>query len=653
MKLKWMSDAGKAIRVALPILGLSMPLLVQAGWQQVWNDEFDGTSVNSSRWTFDIGNGSGGWGNNELEYYTSRPQNVFVTNGILHIVARNEVPQYNGFDYTSAKLKTSGRFSQKYGRFEFRARLPQGQGYWPALWMMPASSVYGGWAASGEIDIMENKGSNPTTTGGTIHYGGSWPNNVYSGSSYTFPSGGVATDFHTYMLEWGTNYMKWYVDGVAYQTQTSWWSSGGPYPAPFDQPFYLIMNLAVGGNYGGNPNGSTVFPGEMQVDYVRVYEFVASKPDAPTGLTVSCGDGKVYLNWDASSTGATGYKVKRATSSGGTYTTVASPVANSFTDTTVANCSTYYYVVSATNSLGESADSVEQTAALGSYFKAVSSGGGATNEFAADSGFSGGTQAGAATAAIDTSGLEDPAPQAVYQTERYGNFTYVFSGLTSGLNYLVRLHFAETYWTSVGQRRFNVRINGQQVLTNFDIIAVTGAPNKATIQEFTSSAVNGQIIIQFTTVTDNAKCDGIEILLPQPATPTAGNNGPLWSGMTLNLTASSVPGATYNWSGPNGFTSTAQNPTVLNAAIGNSGEYRVTTTVGGCSSPPATTLVTLNPPPNVIAQFLAGNVVLTWPVGTLQSATNVSGPWGDVSGATSPLTNPAVSSQGFYRLRLP
>ena len=128
MKLKWMSDAGKAIRVALPILGLSMPLLVQAGWQQVWNDEFDGTSVNSSRWTFDIGNGSGGWGNNELQYYTSRPQNVFVTNGILHIVARNEVPQYNGFDYTSAKLKTSGRFSQKYGRFEFRARLPQGQG---------------------------------------------------------------------------------------------------------------------------------------------------------------------------------------------------------------------------------------------------------------------------------------------------------------------------------------------------------------------------------------------------------------------------------------------------------------------------------------------------------------------------------------------
>ncbi len=135
------------------------PCLVRADWQLYWSDEFDGNSVNANNWTFDIGNGSGGWGNNELEYYTSRPENVYTANGLLHIVARQE--SYGGKNYTSAKLKTSGLFSKKYGRFEFRAKLPQGQGYWPALWMMPQSSAYGGWASSGEIDVMENKGRLP------------------------------------------------------------------------------------------------------------------------------------------------------------------------------------------------------------------------------------------------------------------------------------------------------------------------------------------------------------------------------------------------------------------------------------------------------------------------------------------------------------
>src|SRR5438034_2451702 len=119
-----------------------------------------------------------GWGNNELEYYTSRPENVYVTNGLLHIVALQE--SYNGSSYTSAKLKTRGLFLQKYGRFEFRARLPQGQGYWPALWLMPEDSVYGGWASSGEIDVMENKGSDPTNVLGTLHFGGTYPNQAQS-----------------------------------------------------------------------------------------------------------------------------------------------------------------------------------------------------------------------------------------------------------------------------------------------------------------------------------------------------------------------------------------------------------------------------------------------------------------------------------------
>jgi beta-glucanase (GH16 family) len=262
----------------------------KADWNIIWSDEFNGNSVDSTHWTFETGNGSGGWGNNELEYYTSRPQNVFVSGGTLHIVARKE--SLNGFSYTSARMKSAGLFSRKYGRFEFRAKLPQGQGYWPACWLMPQDSVYGGWAASGEIDVMENRGSNPSTVLGTLHYGGPWPNNVHSGADYVLPNGGSVTNFHTYMLEWSTYTMKWFVDGLLYQTQNNWYSSNGTYPAPFDQPFYLIMNLAVGGNFDGNPGTNTVFPGEMQVDYVRVYD-----QTAPLKISISKTNGTVLLSW--------------------------------------------------------------------------------------------------------------------------------------------------------------------------------------------------------------------------------------------------------------------------------------------------------------------------------------------------------------------
>ena len=211
-----------------------------------------------------------------------------------------------------------------------------------------------------------------------------------------------------------------------------------------------------------------------------------------------------------------------------------------------------------------------------------------------------------------------PAPQAVYQTERYGNFTYTFTGLTSGLTYKVRLHFAEFYWTAVGQRRFNVFINGTQVLTNFDIIAAAGAPNKATIQEFMATASSGQIVIQFTTVTDNAKSSGIEILLPPPAAPLAGNNGPLCAGITLNLSASTVPGATYSWTGPNGFTSIESKPVIGGGQPPmRSGTYTVTATVGTCASAPGHNLGDREPAASPFRPSCpARNLTLAWPDGT-------------------------------------
>jgi len=261
---------------------------VRAEWKLVWSDEFDGNSINTNNWQFDTGNGNGGWGNRELEYYTSRPENAFVSDGMLHIVARRE--SYEGFHFTSAKMKSVHHFSKTFGRFEFRAKLPFGQGYWPALWMMPEKSVYGGWPASGEIDVTENRGSNATTVLGTIHFGGPGHHDQSHGPSFKFTGGDSVTNFHVYAVEWTTNAIQWSVDNHVYETQTSWWSSSdrtntairNPYPAPFDQPFYVIMNLAIGGQFGGNPNATTVFPGEMQVDYVRAYDWVAESKAAET-----------------------------------------------------------------------------------------------------------------------------------------------------------------------------------------------------------------------------------------------------------------------------------------------------------------------------------------------------------------------------------
>ncbi|NDI35167.1 carbohydrate-binding protein [Chengkuizengella sediminis] len=246
-------------------------------WSLVWSDEFNGNALDTSKWTYDIGNGVGGWGNNEEQYYTSRPENVRVQNGSLVITALNE--QFNGFNYTSGKLKTDGLASWKYGKFEARIKLPIGQGFWPAFWMMPQDDIYGGWASSGEIDIMENRGRLPQEISGAIHYGENWPNNVYSGGAITIPNNGTVADWHNYSVEWEPGEIRWYLDGQLYNTETSWYSrslgqsTNNPFPAPFDQEFYMILNLAVGGNFdGGRVPFPSDFPAEMLVDYVRVYE---------------------------------------------------------------------------------------------------------------------------------------------------------------------------------------------------------------------------------------------------------------------------------------------------------------------------------------------------------------------------------------------
>ncbi len=256
-------------------------------WQLVWSDEFDGSGtkldsngVDLDKWGYQNGTGAeyglDGWGNNEQQYYSK--DNLKVEDGKLTITAKKE--SMNGKPYTSGRLWTSPTFSKQYGRFEASIKMPEGEGFWPAFWMMPKDSVYGGWASSGELDIMEARGRLPGETSGTIHFGKPWPNNKSNGGDYHFPAGqSISSGFHTYAVEWEPGEIRWYVDGNLFHKANEWSSEGigqpdkYAFPAPFDQPFYIILNLAVGGNFDGNvlPPDSKL-PAEMQVDYVRAYE---------------------------------------------------------------------------------------------------------------------------------------------------------------------------------------------------------------------------------------------------------------------------------------------------------------------------------------------------------------------------------------------
>jgi len=248
-----------------------------ATYSLVWSDEFDGTTLNAANWTADVGNGCPslcGWGNNELEYY--RTQNVSVSGGNLVLTTLRQ--SYGGSSFTSGKVHTRGKQSFLYGRIEMRAKIPTGDGMWPAFWMMPAADVYGGWAASGEIDIMESSNST-TSVGGALHFGGSYPNNTSTSSSYSLGGPNFADAFHVYAVEWEPDAIRWYVDGVLFATRVSsqWYSDGAPGNprAPFDQEFYIILNAAVGGWYTGCVSPSCVtatFPQQYLIDYVRVYE---------------------------------------------------------------------------------------------------------------------------------------------------------------------------------------------------------------------------------------------------------------------------------------------------------------------------------------------------------------------------------------------
>jgi beta-glucanase (GH16 family) len=244
----------------------------------IWSDEFDGpigSPVDGSKWVFDLG--GGGWGNNEFELYTASSRNASIDGeGHLVITAiKEKLPKkprcwYGRCKYSSARLKTRGKFEQTYGRFEARIKLPFGQGIWPAFWMLGSDIDTAGWPSCGEIDIMENIGREPSTSHGTIH-GPGYSGSKGIGAPYNLAGVAFSEEFHVFAVEWEPGAIRGYVDDDLFQTRT-------PADLPkgkrwvFDHPFFLLMNLAVGGSWPGNPDATTRFPQKMYVDYVRVYE---------------------------------------------------------------------------------------------------------------------------------------------------------------------------------------------------------------------------------------------------------------------------------------------------------------------------------------------------------------------------------------------
>ena len=238
-------------------------------WELTWSDEFNGTAgtlPDASKWNFDIGNN--GWGNKELQAYTNSAQNVSMDgNGNLVITAKKE--NVNGAQYTSARINTKNLFSQAYGKFEARLIAPYGQGLWPAFWLLGSNIDTANWPQCGEIDIFEMRGAKPSINNGSMHGPGFSGGNALT-NSYALFNSRFDVDYHTFAIEWDVNSVDYFVDGYLYQhiekSSVPQWV--------YDHPFYMILNVAVGGNYGGNPITGTPFPQTMTIDYVRVYKQV-------------------------------------------------------------------------------------------------------------------------------------------------------------------------------------------------------------------------------------------------------------------------------------------------------------------------------------------------------------------------------------------
>lgn len=268
------------MRISIIVLLISLFQIVYSQEVLVWSDEFDGTSLNLDNWSYELGNGCPnlcGWGNNELQSYTNSNNNIKVQDGNLVITAIN-----SNNNWTSARIRSLNKFDFCLGRVEVRAKIPEGRGFWPAVWFLPSEYYYGIWPISGEIDLLETRGQEPEKTLGTIHYGPLFPNNQYTGGEYNDPSGTFADDFHVFEVNWSNESIVWKVDGVQFSEKTR--ADVGDFRWPFDRNFHALLNFAVGGNFLGNPDQTTPSQADFTVDYIRVYQdpenIIISGPEA-------------------------------------------------------------------------------------------------------------------------------------------------------------------------------------------------------------------------------------------------------------------------------------------------------------------------------------------------------------------------------------
>ncbi len=263
----------RLLLLCFPIIFIAVNVHAQTTakkWKLVWEENFNGNKIDTTTWHCEV-NGDGG-GNNESQYYTARDTNVYVKEGLLHLRGLKE--DFLRHQYTSAKLTTKNKADFTFGKMEIRAKIPLGQGMWPAIWMMPTDDKFGGWPLSGEIDIMEIKGHEPDTLYGTMHYGPTWPNNRYTGGKIVRSNpAGWGDDFHTYSIIWQKDKIEWLVDGTKFNEGTI--ANVAAYKNvqyPFNERFYFIVNLALGGNFVNNKINDAVLPNEFLIDYLKVWQ---------------------------------------------------------------------------------------------------------------------------------------------------------------------------------------------------------------------------------------------------------------------------------------------------------------------------------------------------------------------------------------------
>ena len=231
----------------------------------VWKDEFVKPFLDSEKWEMEVGEK---WFNHELQAYTNSKQNVYIKNSQLIIQAKKQ--KYKSAQYTSARIRTKNKGDWRSGKIEVRAKLPKGQGIWPAIWMLPTHAKYGKWPKSGEIDIVELRGQHPDKIISALHYGQNYPNNKYLTGEYQLKNGSFSDDFHVFSLLWDTDQLHWFVDGQKYFSIYA--ADLKPDSFIFNAKFHLLLNVAVGGDFLGNPDNSTIFPQQMVVDFVKVYQ---------------------------------------------------------------------------------------------------------------------------------------------------------------------------------------------------------------------------------------------------------------------------------------------------------------------------------------------------------------------------------------------